>query len=113
MVMANAPTTARKLGIAAQIAARHLGRSRRLGALYQAGHAAAAQFGRVLGQLWLEITGFIFLALAAFGTLALGREYNLYAEGNAPFGRVLVAAGFTAMFAWFGLSSFWRARKRK
>jgi hypothetical protein len=26
--------------------------------------------------------------------------------------RVVMALGFTVMFAWFGVSSFWRVRKK-
>ena len=61
-------STTRKLGIAARVAGRVIsqqaGRSRTLGALTNAGRATATHCGRVLGQLWLEVTGFVFLALA-------------------------------------------------
>jgi hypothetical protein len=110
--MANV-STARKVGIVARVAARQLGRSRRVGALWQAGRVAAGHLGRVLSQLWLEVTGFVFLALAAIGGMALAREYRLYQAGQAPWGRVLLAVAFTLLFAWFGVSSFWRARRRR
>jgi hypothetical protein len=109
--MANV-STARKVGIVARVAARQIGRSRRVGALLQAGRGVAVHFARILGQLWLEITGFVFLALAGIGGLALVREYRLYQAGKAASGRVLLAVCFTVVFAWFGVSSFWRARKR-
>ncbi len=69
--------------------------------------------GRVLGQLWLEVTGFVFLSLAGIGALAFVREYVRHQEGKASSGRVALAAGFTLLFGWFGLSSFWRVRKKK
>ena len=72
--MANALTTARKVGIVARVAAQQLGRSRHVGAVLQAGRATAAHLGRVLGQLWLEVTGFVFLSLAGIGAVALVRE---------------------------------------
>jgi hypothetical protein len=75
--------------------------------------AAGRSFGRVLHQLWLEITGFTFLAIAGIGALAGFREYTKYQTGHAAGpGRVIIAAFFTATFAWFGVSSFWRVRRQ-
>jgi hypothetical protein len=102
----------RKLGIAARVAGQQLGRTRTWRALSSGTRATAAHTGKVLSQLWLEITGFTFLALAAFGALILVREYLRYHSGGASSTRVIVAICFTAMFAWFGLSSFWRVKKR-
>jgi hypothetical protein len=71
--------------------------------------------GRVLHQLWLEVTGFVFLAMAGVGAMAGVREYAKYQSGhaNGP-GRLLLAICFTISFAWFGLTSFWRVwRKAK
>jgi len=42
----------------------------------------------------------------------LAREYSKYQAGHATAGRVLIAVGFTLAFAWFGVSSFWRVRKK-
>ncbi len=70
-------------------------------------------FGRVLHQLWLEVTGFTFLAIAAIGAMAGVREYGKYQSGHATGpARLLLAVCFTASFTWFGLSSFWRVRKK-
>jgi len=75
--------------------------------------ASARSFGHVLHQLWLEVTGFTFLAMAAVGAMAGIREYSKYQSGHATGpGRLLLAICFTASFAWFGLSSFWRVRRR-
>jgi uncharacterized membrane protein YbhN (UPF0104 family) len=74
--------------------------------------ASASHFGRVLGQLWLEVTGFVFLALAGIGVIAFFREYARYQAGRATSGRVLLAVCFAGLFGWFGVSSFWRVRKR-
>jgi hypothetical protein len=57
-------STVRKLSIAARIAAQHAGRTRTVGAVLKGARATATHFGRVLHQLWLEVTGFVFLALA-------------------------------------------------
>ncbi|MGB8012506.1 MAG: hypothetical protein WCF68_12895 [Terriglobales bacterium] len=75
--------------------------------------ASAISFGRVLHQLWLEVTGFTFLAMAAVGAMAGIREYGKYQSGHATGpGRLLLAVCFTVSFAWFGLSSFWRVRRK-
>jgi hypothetical protein len=68
--------------------------------------------GRVLHQLWLEVTGLIFLLIAASGGTALAHEYAKYQAGKVGFGRVAIAICFTVMFAWFGVSSFWKVRQK-
>jgi hypothetical protein len=109
-------STSRKLGIAARIAGRvisqHAGRSRTFGAISKGARATASHFGRALGQLWLEVTGFVFLALAGIGVIAFFREYNKYQAGHATSSRAVLAVCFTGLFAWFGVSSFWRVRKK-
>jgi hypothetical protein len=68
--------------------------------------------GRVLHQLWLEVTGLVFLMMATSGGVALAHEYARYQAGKIGFGRVALAICFTATFAWFGVSSFWRVRQK-
>ncbi len=106
-------STAQKIGIVARVAAQQLGRSRVGAAVIRGAKATAGSLGRVLHQLWLEVTGFTFLVLAGIGVLAGLREYHKYQAGQAvgP-GRLIVAACFTVTFAWFGLSSFWRVRRK-
>ncbi|HSY66318.1 MAG TPA: hypothetical protein VK829_17115 [Terriglobales bacterium] len=115
MKMAGVSTT-RKLGIAARVAGRVIsqqaGRSRTVGAVTKAGRATAAHCGRVLGQLWLEVTGFVFLALAGIGVLAFVREYNRYQAGHTTSSRAMLAICFAGLFGWFGVSSFWKVRRR-
>ena len=105
-------STARKLSIFARVAAQQAERTRTGGALLKGVRAAVAHTARVLGQLWLEVTGFVFLAIAGIGALALVREYTRYKTGLDGPGRLLVAILFTVIFTWFGLNSFWRSRKR-
>jgi len=109
-------STGRKLGIAARVAGRvisqHARRTRTLGALTKAARATASHFGRVLRQLWLEVTGFVFLALAGIGVIAFFREYSKYHASHATSGRMVLAVCFTALFAWFGVDSFWRVWKK-
>jgi hypothetical protein len=107
-------STLRKLWIVARVAAQQARRSRTGSAVLKAVRATAASFGRVLHQLWLEVTGFTFLAIAGIGALAGVREYGKYQGGHAAGpGRLILAICFTASFAWFGLSSFWRVKKRR
>ena len=87
-------------------------RSRTVRAVTQAVTATTRAFGRVLHQLWLEVTGLIFLVMATSGGFAAAREYAKYEAGRAGLGRVVVAICFTLTFAWFGVSSFWRVRQK-
>jgi len=105
-------STARKLGIATRIAGQQVRRTRTFGAVMKAARASASHWGRVLGQLWLEVTGFVFLALAGIGVLAFIREYGKYHAGRGGSGRMILAVCFTLLFSWFGVSSFWRVKKK-
>jgi hypothetical protein len=110
--VAGIPLT-RKLRILAQVAARQAGGNRTVGAILQAGRITLRSFGRILHQLWLEVTGFIFLVMAGVGGIALSREYAKYQAGRAGPGRLAIAISFCLIFGYFGLSSFWRVRRRK
>lgn len=104
---------AKKIKLYFRVAASMLERSR-TGKAVLAGIAATSySFSRVLHQLWLEVTGFTFLAMAAVGAMAGIREFGKYQSGHATGpGRLLLAICFTVSFAWFGLSSFWRVKRR-
>jgi len=105
-------STARKMGIVARVAGQQVRRTRTFGAVMTAARTTASHLGRVLGQLWLEVTGFVFLALAAIGVLAFLREYAKYHSGKVGSSRLLLALAFSAIFGWFGVSSFWRIRRK-
>jgi hypothetical protein len=102
----------RKLRVVARVAGNQAGRSRTLSAMMGAVRTTARSFGRAMHQLWLEVTGTVFLAMAAFGGMAGVREYVKYTTGHATASRVVIAICFTLTFAWFGLSSFWRVRRK-
>jgi len=104
----------KKIGVVARVAARQVGNSRVGGAVLSGVRASLRSFSGVARQLWLEVTGFTFLVLAAIGGVAGFREYAKYQAGQAggP-GRLILAACFTITFAWFGVSSFWRVRKKQ
>lgn len=106
-------STSRKIGIAARIAGQQVKRSRTYGAVLSGARTTFMHFAGIVRQLWLEVTGFVFVAFAAVGLVEGLKEYAAYHAGKAPGSRVAAAAGFTLMFAWFGFSSFSRARKRK
>jgi hypothetical protein len=109
-------STSRKAVVAAQVAGRVASqaarRSRLLTALGRGVRAAAVSLGRVLHRVWLEVTGVFFLIFALLGALAARREYALYQAGRADLLHLLAPALFSALFAWFGLTSFWRARRK-
>jgi len=105
-------STARKFGVVARVALQQAGRSRTVRAAGTAASTTARALGRVLRQLWLEVTGLVFLVMAASGGIALAHEYTKYQAGRAGLGRVAVAICFTVTFAWFGVSSFWRVRRK-
>src|SRR5262244_2658633 len=104
---------ARKISILASIAARHAGQSRSFRAVKKAAQTTISQLSGVAHQLWLEVTGFVFLVIAVVGGSAWVREYHRYQAGQTTSGRVVLASLFTLAFAWFGVSSFWRIRKKR
>lgn len=108
----NRVSTAQKLGVVARVAGQQAKRSRTLRAFSHAAATTARALGNVVHQLWLEVTGLVFLIIAASGGVAWAHEYAKYQAGKVGFGRVAVAICFTLMFAWFGVSSFWRVRAR-
>jgi hypothetical protein len=102
----------RKLGAAARIARDQAGRNRTASALINAFSATARSFGRAAHMLWLEVTGLLFLVMALGFAGASVKEYGKYHAGQVGSGRLAIAICFTVTFAWFGLSSFWRVRRK-
>jgi hypothetical protein len=64
----------------------------------------------VLHRIWLEITGTIFLGMAAFGGLSLWKEWRAYRAGGPPW-QFLLALAFVVMMGSFAAHSFLRARR--
>jgi hypothetical protein len=106
-------STWRKVGIVARVAGQQAGRSRIFSAFMGAARATARSFGNVLHQLWLELTGVIFLMMALSFTGASFREYGKYHAGQVGVASVAVTVCCAVTFAWFGVSSFWRVRKKR
>ncbi len=66
----------------------------------------------VLGVLFLEVMGLIFLV---FGTAMAGLawvEYRAFRAGEHGPARYQLAIGLAAMFLYFGISSFWRSHRK-
>jgi len=108
--------TSRNLGTQGRalfrVAGRKGGENRWVRAFYRAGTVTFNSVRHVLRALWLEVTGLLFLALAVVGGGAAVRQYHRYLAGTSGLGRFLLAASFALVFAYFGISSFWRSRRR-
>ncbi len=105
---------AKKFALIVRAILEQVRRSRTGAALLKGIEASARSIGRALHQLWLEVTGFTFLVIAGIGIITGLREYNKFHAGQAAGpGRLILAIAFTLSFAWFGLSSFWRIRRRR
>jgi len=102
----------RKAGIVARVARDQAGRNRTLNAVFSGVKTTLRSFGRALHQLWLEVIGTLFLAMALLGAIAFVREYMQYESKHTSTSRLAIAICFTLAFAWFGLSSFWRVRRK-
>ena len=95
-----------------RVAGRKTGENRWVRAFYKAGTVTIRNVSRVLHVLWLEVTGLFFLALAFVGAAAAVREYHRRSLGTGSTGKMLLAATFALLFVYFGVSSFWRSRKK-
>jgi hypothetical protein len=59
---------------------------------------------RPIHIVWNQAIGFVFIVLAVvFGVRVV--------RGHEPLGIQVVAGLFVLLIAWFGISSFWKARK--
>ena len=67
----------------------------------------------VLRILFLEVSGFIFLCFSLIIVGAFFHEYKKYAMHHSGLERVILAGAIGTMFFYFGVSSFWRARRKR
>ncbi|HEV8524018.1 MAG TPA: hypothetical protein VGQ71_05925 [Terriglobales bacterium] len=65
---------------------------------------------RILHRLWLEITGALFLGLAAFAVPSLLREWRAYQAGGALW-KPVASIAFMVMMTAFAVYSFVRSRR--
>ncbi len=96
-----------------RVAGHRTGKNRWVRASYKAGSVTLRNIGRLLHVLWLEVAGLMFLVFALVGAAAAVREYHRHAAGTGSTGKALLAAFFAVIFAYFGMSSFWRSRQKK
>jgi type VI protein secretion system component VasK len=61
----------------------------------------------------LEVSGFIFLCFTAIIVTAFVRECGKFAKHQVGVERVILTGAIGAMFLYFGVSSFWRARRKR
>jgi hypothetical protein len=90
------------------------GRNKRIFRGVQSG--ATAFLGSVLGTLrvlFLEVSGFVFLCFTVIIVSAFIREYRKYAMHQVGLDRLVLAGAIGTMFLYFGVSSFWRARRKR
>ena len=102
---------ARRIASAGGVLGSKLRRSQIFMAALRGASATWNSVSAALRRLWHEVTGFVFLFLAAVFASGTLREYHRYASEHDA-ARVTAAAGFTALFLWFGVSSFWQAWRR-
>ena len=66
---------------------------------------------RPLRVLWHEIIGFFFVCLFIWAAPSVFRNVRDFTSGQGDLGRVLLSGFFAALMAYFGVTSFLRARK--
>jgi hypothetical protein len=84
-------------------------KNRTLNALASAGQVTLRSVRKVSRLLWLEVAGLFFLAFAVTGGLAAWHDYSRHKTLSSRFAAAIC---FTVIFAWFGVSSFLRARRK-
>lgn len=60
-----------------------------------------------LRVLWNEMIGFVYLVFGVIVSIRVWREH----DSGQNFGMVLMGAAFASVLLYFGVTSFWRARK--
>jgi len=66
---------------------------------------------RPMRVLWNEIIGFVFLCLAAWAVPSAIRGVRNLQSEETSIGRLALTLGFLILMAYFGITSFLRARK--
>ena len=66
---------------------------------------------RPMHALWNEVIGFIFIVLAIWAAPSAWRNIRLMDGNSEGFLKAAVSVGFALLMAYFGISSFRKARK--
>jgi hypothetical protein len=74
-----------------------------------------SRFGQLSGVLWLEVTGTFFAVMAAYLSQGLWRQRGALRLpiGSAEAGKFYLHVAAFAVFVYFAVSSFVRARRRQ
>jgi hypothetical protein len=67
-------------------------------------------FAHATGVLWLQVTGVFFSMFTLFFVVHASQLYRAAGWHNR---RVIAYAAFALLFAWFAVTSFWRAQRRQ
>jgi hypothetical protein len=90
------------------------GRNKRYLRGFQSGAAAFwVTLKGTLRVLFLEVSGLMFLSFTFVIVSAFLREYRKFAVHQVGLERVVLAGLVGVMFLYFGVSSFWRARRKR
>ncbi|PSH03115.1 MAG: hypothetical protein CXZ00_13885 [Acidobacteria bacterium] len=87
--------------------------TRILGALWSGVMALLRSVLASVRVLFLQVSGFIFICFSIIFVSAFVHEFRKYVEHQVGMPRVVVAGAIGAMFFYFGMSSFWRARRKR
>lgn len=85
-------------------------KGRIMGAILAGGKTIVVSFMRTMYVLWLQVTGLIFVVFAVMGASALAMQYKK--DHFADRHRLYITILFIGVCAWFGLVSFFRAKKK-
>ena len=66
-----------------------------------------------LRVLFLELSGVMFLFFTLSVTVAFFREYKKYVTHEVGWHHLALAGAVGGMFLYFGVSSFWQARRKR
>jgi hypothetical protein len=108
-LMSKLMTAATALG---RLALRRAGNDRVLRAGYSAAKATLRSMNGIARTLWLQITGVFFCLFALTFAFRLPHTYASYTAGKTPAGYLLLLLALTVLFAWFGVSSFWKVKRK-
>jgi len=66
---------------------------------------------RPLRILWHEVTGFVFICMFVWWAPSTFRNLRAFINGEGDVGHLLLTGPFELLVAYFGVTSFLRARK--
>lgn len=90
------------------------GRNKKLLSAARAGlEGFAKPLQSALRSLFLEVSGVVFLCFSLTVAGAFLHEYHKYTMHQQGWERVALAGLVAAMFLYFGVTSFWRARRKR